>query len=349
MDSLLRPPDYLGLMLTSKCPSQCGHCLYICGPKRSEDEDMDIKQVESCLSDLKRLGLTQTSLHLGGGEPFLVFPVLVEAIPLVLKTRFYLDFVETGGGWFTSRIEAAERLMALKAAGMERLLISMSPFHQTFIAPSKVRALIKTATMLLGPDSLILNTLPLLEDVERISPQDAIPFDDYMKAVGPDHGIAVLWNNFMPLQLGGRAPETLKHWLPRLDVSSFKEDCQAWLLQTGNWHYGLNKRVHTGYCAGLTFPAPEGFYAWYKSFRLEDWPIAWMIAKEGLAALIEFARSEAGFKIDPEGYVSACHVCQDARLSLWRLGYFKELGPDDFYRELQALKEAARNRHGNES
>ena len=150
----------------------------------------------------------------------------------------------------------------------------------------------------------------------------------------------------LPLNLGGRALETLEPYLPRGPIEALSEDCGTRLLQSGSWHLDPSKRIHTGYCGGITYPIAEGVAAWYRGFELERWPISRILVGEGLQALAELARSEAGFEPDSRGYVSACHACQDARLELWKLRRYPELGPDGFYTELRLDKQRRRSLEG---
>lgn len=340
-DSSIAAPQYLGFILTNRCSGSCGHCLYNCGPHRRDS--LDIETIRASLRDLRALGFGGTRIHLGGGEPFLVFPLLVEAVAAVREMGFVLDFVETSGAWYESSREAAEKLLILKAAGLERILVSVSPFHQSFVSPQKARAVLSLCNKFFGPENVIVNNLALLEDVERISPQKTISFDRYVRSVGVAHTVTALWQNSLPLHLAGRAAETMKPYLPRLPATSLEEPCEGNLLQSGKWHIEAGGLVSTGYCCGLAYPVGEQLADWYSGFSLADWPLTAMIVARGVHAFLEHASTEADFEPDPEGYVSACHACQDARLALWRKGGYPELAPDGFYEELIRTKRGARS------
>ena len=73
---------------------------------------------------------------------------------------------------------------------------------------------------------------------------------------------------------------------------------------------------------------------------LADFPVLEMLVEGGLASLFGSA-SRQGFLPDPEGYVSACHLCVHLRTWLFcRLPGEqrpKELAPDFFYEEMRRL------------
>jgi len=331
------PPQHLGIMLTSRCTSRCGHCLYECSPTRRGT--LKESTLESCLVDLDALGFEKPSIHLSGGEPFLVFPLLMFAAKSVLEAGFKLDFVETAGGWCTSTREAAERLLALRAIGVEHLLVSAGPFHQAHVPPKRVRRLLRLCVNLFGKDALIVNSLDMLELVESVSPEETISFDDLVEKVGADRLLDAISTQALPINLGGRAAETLKHYMPLHPIETLKEDCAERLLKTGSWHLDPAERIHTGYCGGLTYPIQDGLAEWYREYQIECWPISKIVVEQGFHGVVELARSEAGFAPDPNGYVSACHACQDARLELWKFDRYSELGPDGFYTELEREKQ----------
>jgi len=330
-------PKHLGILLTSRCTARCGHCIYLCSPDRRET--LEESDLDNLVRDLDELGFERPSIHLSGGEPFLVFPLLVSAAKTVLDAGYRLDFVETAGGWVKSSREAAERLLMLRSVGVERLLISVGPFHQAFIAPQRARRFLRLCEGIFGAGGLIVNNLDLLEDVERVCADERVSFEDVVAALGADYLMRRISEQVLPLNLGGRAPETLKPYLPLRPIDELHEECDSRLLQSGSWHLDPSKRIHTGYCGGLTYPIPDGVAVWFRDFELAQWPISRILVSKGLPGLIEFARSEVNFEPDPRGYVSACHACQDARLALWQLGRFPELGPDGFYSELRIDKQ----------
>lgn len=329
---LLQPPDFLGLMLTSRCLSRCGHCLYNCGPDRREE--LTPLDIEALLSDLLELGLGHVPVHLGGGEPFLAFPLLLAAAARLTRMGFRIDFVETGGSWFASKQDARARFLALQAAGVRRILVSADPFHQSFVAPSTVRAILGAASGIFGTDNVLLNSPQLLALVEGLSPEKTLTFGEFVASAGRESAASALLAHMRPLQIAGRAPGTLKDFFPRFEAGTFAEDCSLRVIGKRKWHFGPGRYVQTGYCAGLAFPLKDGLARWLRSFNLADWPVVRVLAGDGLQALVLLAGEEAGFRPDPEGYLSACHLCQEARLALWKLGRYEELGPDGFYQEL---------------
>jgi len=292
-------PEHIGLMLTDRCPLRCGHCLYACSPQRGEDASPE--RVAATLDDLERLGWREVPVHLGGGEPFLVFETLFVATGEVVQRGFHLEFVETSGSWYNRREQAVPWLHLLRLAGLRRLLVSATAFHLNQSFGDRWRELVEVARGIFGDKAV---------EVERSS----------------------------QLTLGGRAPYAMRTTLPATPAAELDCNAQARLLGRRKWHIGPDGRVHSGYCAGIAFPADTGVGNWYLNFDLEDWPVAKALVHGGLTSLLAMAEREAGFQPNPCGYVSECHLCQEARLALWQLRRYPELGPDGFYRELEVCR-----------
>jgi hypothetical protein len=326
-------PRFLGVILTSRCTARCGHCLYFCSTERTER--LLPADLAPLLRDVGRLAHPPPSVHIGGGEPCLLPEATAEVVRLVLEAGLRLDFVETAGGWSASPPQVLTRLLMLREAGLTNLLISTSPFHQEFASPAAIRRFMRVATAVFGPDRIVYNTSDLLEDVERISRARPLPFADYVAAVGFDHARSMLDRGNLPLNLAGRAAITLRRYLPRRPADTWSEDCERWLLHSRSWHIDAGPRIHTGYCAGITYRVEGDLQSWYTAFPGADYPVTGVLVSGGLAALLAFAVSVCGFVPDPDGYVSACDACQHARLALWRRGGYPELGPDGFYAELE--------------
>jgi len=292
-------PEHIGLMLTDRCPLRCGHCLYACSPGRTAAASPE--RIESTLAGLEQLGWREIPLHLGGGEPFLVFDTLLRATGEAIRRGFPLEFVETSGYWYHDRKQAVSCLHLLRLAGLHRLLISATEFHLSQVPAERLRELVELAQGVFGEAGVA---------VERQS----------------------------RLTLGGRAPYSMRARLPQVPAVALECDCAARLLWSRKWHVGPDGRMHTGYCAGISFPADGSIRAWYRDFDLDDWPVARTLVQRGLKGLLAMAEEQAGFQVDPHGYVSECHLCQEARLALWRVRRYAELGPDGFYRELEVCR-----------
>ena len=84
-----------GLILSYQCTNECKHCLYCSSPKWNEwisKEDLD--QIIESLSQYDFYGL-----HLAGGEPFIKYDILLNAVELCNKYDIPLEYVETNCYW----------------------------------------------------------------------------------------------------------------------------------------------------------------------------------------------------------------------------------------------------------
>ena len=129
-----------GLIVNYLCPSRCGHCLYACGPSRSRDY-LSLEQAGKNIDAIRKMGCR--SVHVGGGEPFLNIKGLSGLIELMRSLGLGLDYVETNSAWFRNPGEAASVLSNLRDAGLNSLLVSMSPFHNEHIPFYKVKGVIE--------------------------------------------------------------------------------------------------------------------------------------------------------------------------------------------------------------
>src|SRR5512146_2434358 len=118
-----------GLMLTYRCNAACEFCYYHCSPQKG-----GLMPEETCIAawrSLKVLAGDEARIHLTGGEPFLypehLFAILKEGKKQGLGP---VDLVETNGFWAANDRLVEDWLDLLLALGVQRLKISVDPFHQ---------------------------------------------------------------------------------------------------------------------------------------------------------------------------------------------------------------------------
>jgi MoaA/NifB/PqqE/SkfB family radical SAM enzyme len=144
-----------GLMLTYRCNAACEFCYYHCGPDKG-----GLMPVETCLAawrSLRVLAADVAKVHLTGGEPFLYWDHLVEILRKGNERGLgAVDLVETNGFWAADDGLVAERLNALTALGVQRLKISVDPFHQEYVNIEPARRLATAAKSILGPDRVLV-------------------------------------------------------------------------------------------------------------------------------------------------------------------------------------------------
>ena len=129
-----------GMITNYFCTSSCGHCLYSCSPKREKDYIESTTLVDN-LKKIKALGCS--TIHVGGGEPFLGLKGLQMVVKTSLAMGVRIEYVETNSSWYRDGPSARKILSSLKESGLTTLLISMSPFHNEYIPFFKVKGVIE--------------------------------------------------------------------------------------------------------------------------------------------------------------------------------------------------------------
>lgn len=143
----------LFIMLTSRCPLRCRHCMaphdnlaYVDITQELLDKALTIKEE---ISNLRAVELT-------GGEPFL----RVDLIQSVLEKGREYDLgvsIVTSAFWAKSEAFALDMVSQMK--GVECLIISTDRFHRASIPPENVINAIKAAVRLGIPEVILLITL----------------------------------------------------------------------------------------------------------------------------------------------------------------------------------------------
>lgn len=316
-----------GLVLGYRCSSRCQHCLYGAGPHRRDGEAEGEEALELLLDELARRA-PHAAYHIGGGEPFLLRERLVQAIDGLQRRGLKLEYVETNAAWATERAHVEETLEELADHGLRCLLISLSPFHAEFVPLSRTLGLIEAARRIL-PSGAFVWIPEFLADLRSISPTEKLDLDALLAERG-DRYAQELADRY-GLVPAGRAGRFLRRYgvrRPWRDVAS-GAPCRSRLTSTSHFHVDGQGNYLPGLCAGLVIPLEEV----PGEVDLGRYPVLRALVRGGPAALVELA-AEAGFVPGP-GYASACDLCTDVRLFMWRRGgeRYSELGPPGFYDE----------------
>jgi len=90
------------LLLTYECNLECDHCFVWGGPR--QPGTMSPEQIREVLEQSKRLGTVEW-IYFEGGEPFLDYAKLVEAVQRANRMGFRVGIV-SNGFWATTLAEA---------------------------------------------------------------------------------------------------------------------------------------------------------------------------------------------------------------------------------------------------
>jgi MoaA/NifB/PqqE/SkfB family radical SAM enzyme len=144
-----------GLLLTYKCNASCEFCYYNCSPEKG-----GLMPVRTCIAawrSLKMLAGEGAKIHLTGGEPFLYWDHLIAILKEGKKQNLGpVDMVETNGFWAKDDQLVTDRLHTLIDLGVQRLKISVDPFHQEYVDIEPVRRLAHKAREVLGMDRVLV-------------------------------------------------------------------------------------------------------------------------------------------------------------------------------------------------
>jgi hypothetical protein len=323
----LTPAD-VGIILSYRCQAACRHCLYNCGP--TWQDWMSRQQVQDALEAV--LTLPQpVQVHLTGGEPFLRFDLLLEAVGLAAQ-RGIPCYVETNAGWCVREELVVRRLIALRDAGMQVLLISCSPFHAETIPPARTRLGLTAALEVLGPERVILYLPEWLAQIEQFGAHHPTSLEQYVEILGEARSGRLFWEGY-GLIAGGRSGDQLGHWAARRPASAFQGwNCRQEILYARHSHMDLYGNYISGFCGGLTVGD------WHDLPRLRTDvgagrvpPLVKILIRAGPYGLYEWAREDHAYQPLPEGYAGKCHLCVDVRRTLVQRGEFQELRPQGFY------------------
>jgi len=352
--------SFAGLMLTYWCNANCASCYLCCGPRRREwfelDEALSVWRslVDACPHGCR--------IHIGGGEPFGRWELLIEICRRAkCEGLVPLEKVETNAFWATSEKTVRDRLAALDDAGMRKLVISADPYHQQFVPIEQCRLAARVAEGILGPERVQVRWRDWLAD----------GFNTGGMGESERRNLFVQYAERGRDRLNGRGAELIAGLLRQKPISEFSgrdlQPCSAALLRSRHVHVGPDGLVMPGVCAGIVLgrlhvtpgeacgplagaSAGQGSVrnteksvaaVWQRlnsafgngspdQRRDDTCPVLSVLVSSGSIGLLTLARRE-GFV--PAGqYAGKCHLCWDIRRFLAEQGaYQQELGPGWLY------------------
>jgi MoaA/NifB/PqqE/SkfB family radical SAM enzyme len=136
----------LGIVLTAHCNATCAHCSKSYGPRRTEhlDKPAIIRLMNEAAQIEDGLPL---AFDLTGGEPFLDFELLLEVVSHGSRLGAQVSCV-TNAFWARNEVVTRTKLIGLRASGLTLLSVSVSRFHQRYVAIDRVRQALGIASEL---------------------------------------------------------------------------------------------------------------------------------------------------------------------------------------------------------
>jgi len=291
----------LHFLLTYRCTFRCDHCFVWGSPDQAGT--FTRASIDAALDQALEVGTIQ-SVFFEGGEPFLYYPILVEAVRAAAQRGFQAGIV-TNGYWATTADDARVWLEPF-AGYLDSLSASTDELHYADRISPEAQHILEASRALDIPADWIVCDLP------QASGQPA-------RRGAPVEGGPILYR--------GRASETLAPQVPSRPWDSYDECPHERLDDPGRVHLDPMGNLHL--CQGLVMgnlferPLKDVIAA----YRPAEHPIVGPLLRGGPAELVR------GYDVPhAEGYADACHLCFTARLAL-RPRFPAELCPDPMYGE----------------
>jgi len=316
-----------GLITNYYCTSACRHCLYGCSP-RWEKKYIETSMAARMLEIIGQMGCR--SVHIGGGEPFLNPGGLIDTLGAAAECGISIDYVETNSSWYRDENHGITLLSRLRRAGLNTLLISMSPFHNEHIPFYKVKGVIAACRETgVGVFPWITEFYP---EIDTFDERTSHHLEEYQAVFGNDYLDRIpsrYWIHF-----GGRALDTFSNSFPGFsseDICSRNATGCSELRDTSHFHMDLFGNYVPGLCSGLAIQADH----LPGPLSHSEYPMLSLLYSEGIGGLYSMARHRFNFASNGS-YISKCHLCLDIRRHMV-IDYgveTKELQPLDFYRNV---------------
>lgn len=288
------------VLLTYQCNFECDHCFAWGSPWQTGT--FTGEQLEHVFQQAVALG-TIDEFYFEGGETFLYYPILTQAILRATQLGFSTGIV-TNGYWATTVEDAFVWLKPLAFAGLDRIEISCDLFHGED-GEAEHPGLIAARELGLTTNPITIDPPTGYRDPNASIPGEAISGGDVMYR--------------------GRAAHMLTAGLPTQPWDSFTTCPYENLVDPGRVHLDPLGNLHLcqGLVIGNLFERPLTEIV--NSYDPTQTPIVSVLLAGGPTQLVR------EFNLPHEdGYVDACHLCYTAREQL-RPDFTAVLIPDQMY------------------
>ena len=267
-------------------------------------------------------------LHFTGGEPFINFNLLLEAVEIANKLRIPSTFVETNCFWCTNDDVTRKKLLALKKSGLKGIMISVNPYYLEYIPFEQTERCVRIASQIFGENTMVYQ-IDYYVRFRRIGITGTISVEDYIKSANEELARGV------ELFAMGRTGYKLSGIYHKYPAEAFlNESCYPPFLRNWHNHFDFYGNYFPGFCCGISLgDCRELDRLLNEGIDLEKQPILGFLVNDDFKGLLGFAEA-LGYEKSTEGYISKCHVCTDIRKHLSEREEFEELKPSEFYKYL---------------
>jgi MoaA/NifB/PqqE/SkfB family radical SAM enzyme len=287
----------LHILLTYQCTYECEHCFVWGSPWQSGT--LTLEQIENILGQAKEAGVT--SIYFEGGEPFLYYAILVQAVRKAANMGFSVGIV-TNAYWANSIADAEEWLRPF-VGRLADFTVSSDLFHCSEPMGDRPQNALAAAKWLNIPTGMISIAQP---DAEARQTHGQIENEG-----------AVMYR--------GRAVEMLVDQATGYPWESFDSCPHEELREPGRIHVDPLGNLHIcqGVVIGNLFEKPLKQIC--NEYDADAHPICGPLIEGGPAALVTEYNLPHGFS-----YADACHLCYETRMIL-RTRFPECLNPDQMY------------------
>jgi MoaA/NifB/PqqE/SkfB family radical SAM enzyme len=287
----------LHILLTYQCTCECDHCFVWGSPRQTGT--LTFAQIEQILAQAKEAGVE--SIYFEGGEPFLYYAVLVQAVRKAANMDFAVGIV-TNAYWANS-VADAEQWLRPFCGRLADLTVSSDLFHCSESMGERPQNALVAAKWLNIPTGMITIAQP---------EEEANETRGQLQEAG-----AVMYRGRAAEKLVGKA--TFHPWdsFDRCPHEDLREPGRIHLDPFGNLH------ICQGIVSGNLFEKPLKQIC--DEYDAEAHPICGPLLEGGPAAL---AREHN--ILHSLYYADACHMCYEVRQTL-RARFPETLCPDQMY------------------
>ncbi|MBQ4606218.1 MAG: radical SAM protein [Clostridia bacterium] len=320
----MNTPAYSGIITSYACTAACRHCMFASSPDCPK-EFLTAEKAEELAALLEKAGTT--SVHIGGGEPFLHFPSLCDTVKALGRHGIAIDYIETNGFWAVKEDFVRDRLHTLRQLGVDCIMVSVDPFHIEYVSLERVLLLAN----LLDEEGFdyFLWQKRFLHKLLKLDLQTVHTPEELEKALGK--GYVTETAAEYGLGMNGRALAIAYDIYPKKPAEAYgHEPPCARILQPHHCHFDLYGNAVPSGCPGLA--AEAGDYL-REEVPVEKYPVMARLTEKGIGDLYDYACT-LGFTADPEGYPTKCALCYHIRAWLRQNAPSADLAPDCFYTEM---------------
>ena len=292
----------LHVLLTYRCDAECDHCFVWGSPKARGV--FTLRHIKHLLSEAKKLR-TVRSVSFEGGEPFLYYPLLVQAVREAAAQGFRVELL-SNGYWATCPDDAGEWLRPLSLGSTVSLTLSSDLYHGDRWDIDAVKNAVQAAKAVRMPVEII-----------------AIKHPTAASACPPE--IAGVNVGLYDLMYKGRAATQLASLAPMVPWATFTKCPYEDLVHPTRVHVDPFGYLHVcqGIAIGNAWTQP--FSHIIETYAAHAHPILDPLARGGPVALVD------AFEVPHEtSYADACHLCYATRRIL-RPRFPDLLAPDEMY------------------